>query len=77
MKTGCNFIDINNIRAYVEAGMTDARQISSRLNIAPETVQKFVDTMLPPAPPAEPAAQEAPDAPSEDRPSRRRRAAGE
>jgi hypothetical protein len=67
MKKGCNFIDINNIRAYVNAGNTDAAQIGQRLGIAPATVQKFVDTMVTPV---------APETPSEDNPTRRRRAAG-
>ena len=48
-KRSCNFFDVNNIREFVEAGNTDAGQIGQRLNIAPATVQKFVDTMVRPS----------------------------
>ena len=45
-KRSCNFFDVNNIREFVEAGNTDASVIGSRLNIQPETVQAFINTML-------------------------------
>ena len=45
-KKSCNFLDLNNIRNFVEAGNTDASVIGSRLNIQPDTVQAFINTML-------------------------------
>jgi len=46
MKSGTSFHDRNDIRDYVNAGQTNARYISERLNIKESVVQGVVDSLL-------------------------------
>ena len=45
MKTGTSFLDRNNIRDFVKAGNTNAAQISERLSIKKEVVQRVIDNL--------------------------------
>jgi len=47
MKQGTNYIERNYIRAYVNAGQTNARIISERLNLDIKAVQSFIDSLTP------------------------------
>jgi len=50
MKNGTDFTDRNNIRSFVEAGNTNANEISERLRIKAAVVQNYIDFLTPPAP---------------------------
>ena len=52
MKTGTDFTDRNNIRAFVDAGNTNANEIGERLRIKPAVVQRYINHIAPPAPEA-------------------------
>lgn len=44
MKTGTSFLDRNNIKDFVVAGNLSAQEVSERLNIKVEVVQRVIDS---------------------------------
>jgi hypothetical protein len=47
-KVGTNFTDRNDIRDYVEAGVTDATRIARNLNCEVKPVQGYIDSLTAP-----------------------------
>jgi hypothetical protein len=47
-RVGTNFTDRNDIREYVDAGVTDAQRIGRNLNVEPRAVQGYIDSLTEP-----------------------------
>jgi hypothetical protein len=66
-RVGTNFTDRNDIREYVDAGVTDAQRIGRNLNVEPRAVQGYIDSLT------EPAVEAAPEPEVEEVKPRRRK----